>query len=119
MRPFFVHGAWKAIKCLELVHTDLVGPMQTESLGGNKYFMFLTNDFGCMSWLFFIKIKSQALECFKKFKIMAEIQSGCTLKAHRSDRGGEFTSKEFTEFCEVHALEWSTIHPTHLSRMGW
>ena len=54
--------------------------------------------------MFFIKIKSQALDCFKKFKTMAEKQSGCSLKALRADREGEFTSKEFAKFCELHGI---------------
>ena len=44
LKPFLVHYAWRATECLELVHTDLVGPMQTESLGGSKYFMLLADD---------------------------------------------------------------------------
>ncbi|XP_074283722.1 uncharacterized protein LOC141608081 [Silene latifolia] len=43
--------AWRASECLELVHADLCGPMQTESLGGSKYFFYylpMTAD--RMSW---------------------------------------------------------------------
>ena len=107
MKPFPVHGAWRATKCLELVHTDLIGPMQTESLGGSKYFMLLTDDFSRMSRVFFIKVKSQALDYFKKFKTMVENQSSCILKALRLDRGGEFISKEFIEFSHGIRKEYS------------
>ena len=54
VKPFPVHCAWRATKCLELVHTDLLGTMQTESLGGSKCFILLTNDFNRMSWVFFL-----------------------------------------------------------------
>ncbi|KAE8677835.1 hypothetical protein F3Y22_tig00111495pilonHSYRG00094 [Hibiscus syriacus] len=46
---------------------------------------------------------SQALlksEVFKKFKEVVERESGRKIKAMRSNRGGEFTSREFQEFCE-------------------
>lgn len=101
---FPTKGAWRATKCLELVHTNLVGPMQSESLGGSRYFILFTDDFSRMSWVFFLQSKSQALECFKKFKKQAEVQSECILKVLRSDRGGEYLSKEFTEFCEGHGV---------------
>ena len=73
MKTFPVGGAWRASTCLELIHIDIVGPMQTESLRGNRYFILFTDDFSRMSWVFFIKVKSQALECFKKFKKLAKI----------------------------------------------
>lgn len=41
---------------------------------------------------------------FKKFKAFVENQSGLTIKAMRSDRGGEFTSNEFKEYCETNGL---------------
>jgi len=46
---FLVNKAWRASKCLELVHTDICGPMSVESMGGSRYFLLFTNDYGCMS----------------------------------------------------------------------
>ena len=43
-------------------------------------------------------------EVFKKFKASVEKESGCKIKAMRSDRGGEFTSKEFLEFCDHNGI---------------
>ena len=36
---------------------------------------------------------------------MVELQSGYQIKRLRSDRGGEYTSQEFNEFCEDVGLE--------------
>ncbi|BBG93432.1 Histone superfamily protein [Prunus dulcis] len=44
--------------------------------------------------------KSQAFNIFKRFKNMVELQSGYQIKKLRSDRGGEYTSLEFSKFCE-------------------
>ncbi|KAI5322684.1 hypothetical protein L3X38_031756 [Prunus dulcis] len=92
--------AWRASTPLELIHMDLCGPMQNESLGGNKYFMLLIDDFTRMIWVYFLRYKSDALNCFRKFKSMVELQSGYKVKCIRSDRGGEFTSSEFNKLCE-------------------
>ncbi|KAM1262144.1 hypothetical protein ACFX2G_027916 [Malus domestica] len=92
--------AWRASKPLELVHVDLCGPMQNDSLAGNKYFMLLVDDCTRMMWVYFLKYKSDALICFRKFKSMVELQSGFKIKCLRSDRGGEFTSCEFNKLCE-------------------
>ncbi|KAM1003727.1 hypothetical protein ACFX2C_004014 [Malus domestica] len=90
--------AWRASNHLELVHTDLCGPMQNESIDGNKYFMLLVDDCTRMSWVYFLRQKSEALTCFKKFRAMVELQSGFKVKCLRSDKGGEFVSNEFNQF---------------------
>ncbi|CAL9017123.1 unnamed protein product [Prunus brigantina] len=62
-------------------------------------------DFTRMSWVYFIRNKSSALECFRKFKAMTELQSGYKIKGLRSDRGGEFLSGEFNKFCEESGIQ--------------
>jgi len=42
---------------------------------------------------------------FKKFRAFVELQSGYKLKKLRSDRGGEYTSNEFEEFCALQGME--------------
>ncbi|GKF79940.1 putative RNA-directed DNA polymerase, partial [Tanacetum coccineum] len=49
--------------------------------------------------------KSQALETFKKFKALVEKEAGVEIKCLRSDRGGEFNSKEFKVFCENNGIQ--------------
>ncbi|KAM1793543.1 hypothetical protein ACFX11_034117 [Malus domestica] len=36
--------AWRASNPLELIHVDLCGPMQNESIASNKYFMLIVDD---------------------------------------------------------------------------
>ena len=45
---------------LELLHTDVCGPMPTESHGGNRYFMTAIDDKTDHSWTFFLRRKSDA-----------------------------------------------------------
>lgn len=99
-KSFSVDKSWRASKCLELVHVDLCGPMSIESSGGSRYFLLFTDDYSRMSWVYFLKAKSETFDCFKKFKALLENESGCHIKVLRTDRGGEFTSEEFNVFCE-------------------
>ncbi|KAI5333630.1 hypothetical protein L3X38_023762 [Prunus dulcis] len=97
--------AWRASTPLELIHMDLCGPMQNESISGNKYFMLLIDDCTRMIWVYFLRYKSDALNCFRKFKSMVELQSGFKVQCVRSDKGGEFTSCEFNKLCEEAGIQ--------------
>ena len=48
--------------------------------------------------------KSETFSCFKKFKAWAENQTGSTVKALREDKGGEYMSKEFDDFCAEYGI---------------
>ena len=56
-------------------------------------------------WISFLKEKSEAFDKFKIIKNKVENESGMKIKCLRSDRGGEFTSREFNTFCEVNGIK--------------
>jgi len=98
-------------RLLELVHTDLCGPTRIKSLQGDRYFMLLIDDHSQMMWVTFLKEKLEAFEKFKNFKAMVENQTRLKLKCLRSDRGGEFTSGEFIDFCEKQGIRRQLFAP--------
>lgn len=57
---------------LELVHSDLVGPLPVQSLHGSKYICVFTDDYPRKSWTYFLKAKSEAYEKFRVFREMVE-----------------------------------------------
>ena len=58
-----------------------------------------------MTWVAFLKEKSEAFDKFKIFKNRVENESRMKIKYLRSDRGGEFTSNEFNIFCEENGIK--------------
>ena len=98
----------RAKEKLELVHTDLCGPMSIPSLSHNKYFLLFIDYLTRMTWVYFLTSKSQTFNVFKRFRAMDESQSGCKIKPLISDNGKEYTSNKFNMFCEdmgiVHQL---------------
>ena len=111
------HSALKDIKSkekLQLIRTDVCGPMQTQSFGGSSYFITFTDDYSRYHKTYFLRKKSEALEKFKEFKVAIEKETGMSIKALRADRGGEYMSKEFKQFV---AFLQSQQLPTDHNRM--
>ena len=91
-------GQVRADRKLQLVHSDVCGPMQTPSFGNFLYFVTFIDDFSRHAWVYPLKVKSEVFMCFKQFVLMAENVSGCSVGTLHSDRGGEYMSKEFDAF---------------------
>eukprot|EP00253_Pinus_taeda_P009922 PITA_09922 len=89
---------------LDIIHSDLCGPMQAASLAGNQYFLTFIDDFTRKTWIYFLKNKSEVFEKFRNFKALVENQSGLHIKVLRTDRGGEYISKEFLRFCRENGI---------------
>ncbi|XP_073134539.1 uncharacterized protein [Henckelia pumila] len=67
--------------CLELVHMDLMGPMDVESFGGKKYSFVCVDDFLRYTWVNFLREKSDTFEVFKK--LLTKISNLHNLKVIR------------------------------------
>lgn len=94
----FHQSSYKSTQPLELVHTDVFGPVRQDSIGGMKYMITFIDDYSRFLWVFFMKEKSEALNKFKLFKVEAETLTGHKVRVLRSDNGGEYRSQEFTDF---------------------
>lgn len=108
---FKSHLPMRAAGLLGVVHSDVCGPFEVPSIGGNKYFVSFVDEFSRMMWLYLIKTKGEVFEVFQKFKVMAEKQSGMSLKILRTDGGGEYTSNEFESFCVKHGIQHEITAP--------
>lgn len=52
---------------LDMVHTDLCGPMSTKSIGGTSYFTVVVDDYSRFTMMYFLQNKSKALEKFVQY----------------------------------------------------
>ena len=57
---------------LEIIHSDLCGPMQTSSVSGSDYMLTFIDDFTRKVWVYFLKYKSEVFEKFFHFKALVE-----------------------------------------------
>ncbi|KAI3453969.1 hypothetical protein Pfo_010632, partial [Paulownia fortunei] len=96
-RPFTSKGL-RAKEVLELVHSDVCGPISVQARGGYEYFITFTDDYSRYGYVYLMARKSEALEKFKEFRNEAEKQLGKNIKTLRSDRGGEYLSNDFRTY---------------------
>lgn len=113
----------KSKDILEIVHSDIAGPMETQSIGHARYFITFIDDFTKMVFVYFMKSKEEAFDKFKEFKNLVEnhtgkqikllvggdeeeeiVTNGKKVKTLRSDNGAEYLSKRFTNYCKDNGI---------------
>ncbi|KAK1429792.1 hypothetical protein QVD17_12023 [Tagetes erecta] len=86
-------------KPLHMLHMDLFGPTNVQSIGKKSYCFVFIDDFTRFSWVYFLHVKSETAELLKEFIIKVENQLDCKVKILRSDNGTEFKNSNVDLFC--------------------
>ena len=98
-------STWRASEKLELVHADICGLISPFSEGNKRYFICFIDDYSRKAWVYFLAYKSDAFTTFKLFKALVEKEIDLSIKCLRTDRGGEFTSNGFKEYCKMNGIK--------------
>ena len=97
-KPFTGSNGIKTRRSLELIHSDVCGPMQNESLVGSRYLVSFIDDYTRFATVYFMREKSEVFEKFKVFEAQATNQTGHAIGTLRTDGGGEYVSREFEDY---------------------
>jgi len=98
-------GSSRKAEPLQLVHSDVCGPMPMASMGGALYFVTFIDDFSRKVWVYSLRRKDEVLKVFQRYVTLVETQTGKRLKCLRSDNGGEYVSKAFQDFCDAKGIK--------------
>ena len=94
-RPFLTSEDKAKTRLLELIHSDVIGPMQTQTMRGYRYIIMFTDDYSRYTEVYFMKLKSEAPAKFKEYVARVEKQhSKSKVCRIRVDGGGEYGSRE-------------------------
>ena len=80
---------------MEIIHSDVCGPMSSSSLSGYVLYVSFIDDFSRKTWIYFMKNRDEVFIKFKEFKALIENHTENKINTFQSDNGGEFTSNEF------------------------
>lgn len=102
MKSLFSSSDIKAKGVLDIVHSNMCGPMSTTPFNEYVYCVSFIDYFYCKTWIYFLKGKYEVFSKFKNFNPLME---------NISDNGGEFTSGEFKEFCSEAGIKREIATP--------
>lgn len=105
----FPKNAQRAENVLDLIHSDVCGPMNTQTPSGKRYILTLIDDCSRFTAIYLLKNKSEAFGKFKHFVEMVKTFFGKKPKFLRTDRGGEYTGNEFENYLAAEGIQ---IHRT-------
>ncbi|KAG3092997.1 hypothetical protein PI125_g16977 [Phytophthora idaei] len=95
----------------ELLHFDICGPMEENSLGGSKYLLLIVNEAsGCMKG-FCLRAKSESEDCIKTYIVKVQKQFGKKVKFVRHDGAREFATNSLKDLYEDEGTEQQTTVP--------
>lgn len=113
----FDRTRFRAKRPLQLVHSDICGPINVDTHDGKKYFCTFVDDFTHNTVTFLMSAKSELFDCFSTYKAMAESHFGLNLSRLRCDNGGEYTSTKLKDKCKRDGvkLEFTTPYSPELN----
>ena len=103
---------FNATRKLKVIHFDVCGPFEVKSVGGNRYLVTFIDEFTRKLWIYLLAKKGEVFDVFKKFILLVQNESGEVISRLRTDRGGEYTSTEFNEFCSSNGINHEVTAPS-------
>lgn len=94
----------KSQQPLDIVHTDLCGPMENPTPSGNKYFMTMIDDYSRFCVVFLLKSKSESASKIEEYVRWTENIFGRKVRIVRSDGGGEYTAESLQNFYKAEGI---------------
>lgn len=103
--PFPKFSQNRAERILDLIHTDVCGPMKNTTPGGCRYLMTLIDDRSRYTVVCLLRQKSDTAACIKRFVAHVKTRFGRAPCVIRSDGGGEYVNRELKEFYELEGIQ--------------
>ena len=96
--PFPSKASPQAREILDLVHSDVSGPMEVQTPNQMKYVVTFIDDYSRYTVIYLLKRKSEVEEKVKEYVKMVKTKFGRVPKKIRSDNGGEYSGKSLKDF---------------------
>ena len=75
---------------LELIHSDVCGPIPSTYLSGYEYYVTFIDEYSRNTWIYFLKTKSEVFGKFKEFNALIENHTERRIKTLKRDNGSVY-----------------------------
>ena len=96
----------RAIRPLQLVHSDLMGPIKPTSYDGKKYIITFIDDYTHFTAGYIMENKSDVFEYFKIYEAMSTAHFNCKISRFHCDDGREYMSDKIAKFFQVKEIQY-------------
>lgn len=96
---------------LELIHTDVCGPISPETVDGFRYFLTFLDDYTHFTIVYLLKHKSEVYNHFKNYEAKVTAKFQTKIERLCCDNGTEYFSKDFQSFCKAKGIEVCSTIP--------
>ncbi|GJW95225.1 retrovirus-related pol polyprotein from transposon TNT 1-94 [Tanacetum coccineum] len=103
---------------LQMLHMDLCGPMQVESINKKRYILFIVDDYSHFTWVKFLRSKDEALEIIIKILKQAQVSLNATLRYLRTDNDTEFINLTLRNYTKEVGITHNTFTARILEQNG-
>lgn len=104
--PFPKRDDKRSTEILNIIHSDVFGPVQNESNGGAKYFVTFIDDYSRYCQVYFLAHKNEVFEKFKEFKNEVEKSTGKKIKYLQSDNEvSEYCNRKFDNYLKENGIQ--------------
>ncbi|KAF1322207.1 Integrase catalytic core protein, partial [Globisporangium splendens] len=110
-KPFKSNEEKRTYGVFELIHFDICGPMEVESIGGSKYLLLIVDEASGSMKGFCLHNKSDSEALLKKFIIQVGNQFGKRVKFVRHDGAKEFATSSIQQFYADRGIEQQVTVP--------
>lgn len=100
VRTAFGNERRRATRPLEIIHTDVCGPITPTTWDGMRYFISFLDDFTNFGVVYLMKSKSEAFSKIKEFVMPAEAKLDKRTAELRCDNGLEYINENVKNWCK-------------------
>ncbi|UYV81023.1 hypothetical protein LAZ67_19002546 [Cordylochernes scorpioides] len=116
--PFPKKTEYRATETLQLVHSDICGPLPTNSLSGKRYFITFTDDYSRYTKTYLLKGKDEVYEKIKDYVISAHTEFGKNIQTIRTDNGREYVNRQVEDFLNQSGIKHQLTVPYSPAQNG-
>ncbi|UYV75109.1 FHDC1 [Cordylochernes scorpioides] len=103
-RKSFGNERSRATRPLEIVHTDLCGPIEPLTHDNKKYIMTFLDDYTHFCYVYLLSNKYEAKEYIKEYVNEVERFLNAKVSKLRCDNGGEYANTQVKEWCKMKGI---------------